>query len=167
MFQVRRSAGCHRGLVGAAISVVFPHVLVDAVHARSVSRSVISACVVHAFSSKLLLPLVLLSCNEWFTFLCTHTRASLTSVHWKSQELPHVLKRLFANGFKNPLGALAIGGTFYFPAAIYALVYGARVPLIQPLCVLLGVGRAVALASELYFGLSYLARLVELDVSKQ
>ena len=65
---------------------------------------------------------------EYTCAACTHapSYAAMTAdVNWKDpsaalgEAMPWLLQRIFANGFKNPLGATAIGGLFFLPFLVY------------------------------------------------
>lgn len=55
---------------------------------------------------------------EWTCFVCAHEPFGR---NWKSISCDHpeVVRVIFSNGFKNPLGALAITGLFTLPLLVY------------------------------------------------
>ena len=76
-----------------------------------------------AYAGLCALPVVL----EHTCMACTHapSYAAMTAdVNWKDpaaprEPTPWLLRRIFANGFKNPLGATAVGGLFFLPFLLY------------------------------------------------
>lgn len=56
---------------------------------------------------------------EWTTAIANQVEAFNAQINWKTvrDDMPWLLARIFANGFKNPLGALAVFGLFFYPLA--------------------------------------------------
>ena len=72
---------------------------------------------------------------------------------------------MFANGFKNPLGVLAITGGFYFPAALYAVQHGLWGSVAVCLLAVFSVGRCIAFGAEGWFVAQYFIALLRADVA--
>lgn len=100
----------------------------------NIGRGVIWALVA-ATTTHRALPAVcgLMATLESLTFAMAHASSLVAQKNWKLQQLgtdevatslepPHpFVARIFANNFRNTLGTLAIGGTFFLPVHIYAL----------------------------------------------
>lgn len=125
----------------------------------SVTPSPLTACFV---------PLVV--CIEWLTFAVCHARSMLEDTHWKARQgtqQPWFLRKLFANGFKNPLGATAIAGTFFLPLYLYCDAFD-LVPealAVPATLIVLLLARVVAGAAELWLVGSYLHMLLQLHAN--
>lgn len=97
------------------------------------------------------------------------TRSSVLSAqHWKATPLvrsqPALIRAIFRNGFKNPLGFMAIGGIFCLPVALYAqstVSLGWPTAAAAPVLGCLVSARALGLAAEAWVIREYAARLCE------
>ena len=113
---------------------------------------------------------------EWATFAASHASAMASNIHWKAAreagEAPLLLRLIFANGFKNPLGVVVIGGVSLLPCWMY--IHYHFIHAIQPLAELsalfyavgavLLVGRVLGLAAESYVISQHVALLLDMDV---
>ena len=110
--------------------------------------------------------------HRW-TFLTNHATAVKASMNWKStiqdgETMPAFLHIMFANGFKNPLGAVTMLGSFYAPVAAYAASFGllgwSTAPVWTGLACVMFIGRLFALAAELYLIRRYMLEILHTDV---
>lgn len=104
---------------------------------------------------------------EATTFVCTHAVASGS---WKDtyfQDAPGWAKAVMANGFKTPLGCLAIGGMFGLPLWAFARHALPGTALASPLLgALVMMGRLVGASVEAWVIGSYLRRLLRRDCER-
>lgn len=88
----------------------------------------------------------------------------LVEGHWKNMDtsMPRWLQYMFSNGFRNPLGAVAIGGTFFAPLYLYARAYSLLPSVLTPDYVLYAVcaSKALAMAAEVFLVKSYMYNLL-------
>ena len=107
-------------------------------------------------------------CLEWITMLSTQLHANISQQHWKAQREndPILVRALFANGFKNPIGALSMYGLF----SSYLWAYGAhhaqlyeRIPMYELLQYTAYIGRVLSIFVELYMVKSYLSLVIDRD----
>ena len=110
---------------------------------------------------------------EWITFASSHGSSLATGVHWKvarsgSPQVPWLLRTMFANGFKNPLGAWVILSIAGLPMAMYV----ATLPWdwIPPLLFLavagtLVLGRVLGIMAETYVISQHIHLLLDLDLN--
>eukprot|EP00271_Cylindrocystis_brebissonii_P010268 TRINITY_DN26408_c0_g1_i1.p1 TRINITY_DN26408_c0_g1~~TRINITY_DN26408_c0_g1_i1.p1 ORF type:complete len:377 (+),score=16.98 TRINITY_DN26408_c0_g1_i1:42-1172(+) len=108
----------------------------------------------------------LLPCVEWVVFVCTHAQGGAA---WKEgcfTRAPPWVATVMANNFRNPLGALVIGGLHFLPLWIWLRV---RVPnffmSLGVIGALLAFGRAYCLGVELWMLSRHLGSLLEEDVA--
>jgi CDP-diacylglycerol--inositol 3-phosphatidyltransferase len=110
---------------------------------------------------------------EWTTMVCTQLHATQSGTHWKTQRKndPWLLKQVFANNFRGPLGCLVIYGLF--SANIF--VYGIQHPeLEEKVAGLLPFftfwkyaafcGRALSMLLELWMCKGYLSLVISRDL---
>mmetsp|Transcript_4513 Transcript_4513/g.6756 ORF Transcript_4513/g.6756 Transcript_4513/m.6756 type:complete len:243 (+) Transcript_4513:76-804(+) len=108
---------------------------------------------------------------EWLAMLATQLEAFDTGRHWKTQadNAPWLLKKIFENGFKNPLGGLAILGIFALPLvklARLSLTNGSQFALILDIITpILYIGRALAAWAEFWVISSFFDKVLEMDLN--
>lgn len=113
---------------------------------------------------------------EWTTLVCTQLlqqeEANEKKKHWKeieesaSASPPWWIRTIFANNFRNPLGAWCIGGLFGTPFFAYldnSSHIRQRIPLFEVWKYMAYGGRAVSVVAELWFCRAYLATVVAAD----
>jgi len=125
-------------------------------------------------SSTPLLPTIaaFIICVEWITMLSTQLHATHSEQHWKSEREhdPWLVRALFANNFRNPIGIVVIYGLF--SSSLWA--YGSHhpqiydnIPLFDICKYLAYCGRALGLAVELWMIKGYLALVILKDSIKK
>jgi phosphatidylglycerophosphate synthase len=110
---------------------------------------------------------------EWITMTCTQLHASQSGTHWKTEREkdPWLLKHVFANNFRGPLGCLVIHGLF----AANLFIYCSQHPELEEqmaeiipfwtfwkyaaFC-----GRAVSMPIELWMCKGYLSLVISRDL---
>ena len=110
---------------------------------------------------------------EWITFASSHGSSLATGVHWKharaeSPQVPWLLSTMFANGFKNPLGAWVILSIAGLPMVMYvATLAWDWIPpeLFLPVAALLVLGRALGVMAETYVVSQHIYLLLDLDLN--
>ncbi|XP_056021969.1 uncharacterized protein LOC130054903 [Ostrea edulis] len=102
---------------------------------------------------------------EWLTFVATHTRGP----NWKAtdEEFPYFCKLVMANGFKTPLGFIAISGVHVLPIALYCQQsnflqdFSIMTPTVFNFVILfLVIGRIMALRVEVFYIQSHVKSLL-------
>lgn len=109
---------------------------------------------------------------EWITMVCTQLHAGLSGKHWKLQREhdPWLIRQIFANNFRTPLGCLAIYGLF----AANMFAYGANhdaivrnVPFFHFWKNVAFCGRGLAMFTELWLCKGYLSFVVSRDLESK
>lgn len=111
---------------------------------------------------------------EWMTMLATqlHANSGSSQQHWKLQRDndPWIVRALFANNFKNPLGILSMYGLF----SSYLFAFGAEhsqihnaVPLFEFFQYTAYLGRALSLVVECWMIKNYASLVIEKDTNSQ
>jgi len=91
-----------------------------------------------------------MGCFEWLTFACTHCQGET----WKADvaQAPALVRGVMADGFKRPLGVLAMAGVWGLP---HALLAQRHLPdhreLTSALVAVCAVGRLLAFTVECWF----------------
>eukprot|EP00525_Craspedostauros_australis_P004837 CAMPEP_0198125012 /NCGR_PEP_ID=MMETSP1442-20131203/41546_1 /TAXON_ID= /ORGANISM="Craspedostauros australis, Strain CCMP3328" /LENGTH=211 /DNA_ID=CAMNT_0043784539 /DNA_START=15 /DNA_END=653 /DNA_ORIENTATION=- len=106
---------------------------------------------------------------EWITMLCTQLHAAQAGVHWKQQRDndPWLIKAVFANGFKNPLGILVFYGLFCSGVFAYGEQKGTMfddiIPFLPYWRYAAHIGRGISVMVELWLCKGYLSMVIEKD----
>ncbi|CAB9497073.1 diacylglycerol--inositol 3-phosphatidyltransferase [Seminavis robusta] len=112
-------------------------------------------------------------CVEWMTMLATQLHAGVHGQHWKEsrEHDPWLVRALFANNFRNPIGILSIYGLFTANLFSYGYHHPAElrdtVPFFYAFFYLAYVGRALSLVVELWMIRNYLVLVVAKDTQQQ
>ena len=128
-------------------------------------------------------------CLEWTTMVCTQLlqqqQAEKSQMmddkkkHWKKLESsqsddsppPWLIRAIFVNNFRNPLGAWCIFGLFGSPFLAYVNVGSATlrqwIPQFSILKYLAYVGRGISALAELWFCKTYLGTVVAADMKER
>ncbi|XP_041378399.1 CDP-diacylglycerol--inositol 3-phosphatidyltransferase 1-like [Gigantopelta aegis] len=105
---------------------------------------------------------------EWMTFLSTHVKGP----NWKRTEkdFPKIVVMVMANGFKTPMGFLAVGSLHILPLWLYCYEMNFFTQtLLMPVWMqlagiaVLTVGRVVCFSVELFYLIFYLKQLLHQD----
>lgn len=110
-------------------------------------------------------------CLEWTTMLCTQLHANTYQQHWKMQRDndPWIVRALFANNFKNPIGMLSMYGLF----SSYLWAFGAQhpqlyqnIPLFNFFQYAAYLGRALSMVVEIWMIQNYVSLVIDKDSKK-
>ena len=106
---------------------------------------------------------------EWTTMVCTQLHATQSEKHWKEarENDPWLIRAIFANGFKTPLGFLCLHGLFVSGECIYVRCFPefyAMFPFGPAIETAAYVGRAITLIAEIWLCKGYLSLVCERDV---
>jgi len=119
-------------------------------------------------SSILRMVAVTVVCLEWITMVSTQLHAAHAQQHWKAERSndPWLVRALYANGFKNPIGALAMYGLFganlWTYGTFFSELYG-TIPYYAVFQYLSYFGRALGCCVEVSMIKGYLSLVVEQD----
>ncbi|KAH7954255.1 hypothetical protein HPB49_016997 [Dermacentor silvarum] len=92
-----------------------------------------------------------ISSIEWLGLLSNYREAG---TDWKkdARHHPHWIRAIFANGFKNPWGAVLVTGTHFLPLAIFVYERGIWTASCAPYVIaFLWFGKGICFATEGYF----------------
>mmetsp|Transcript_28366 Transcript_28366/g.46145 ORF Transcript_28366/g.46145 Transcript_28366/m.46145 type:complete len:237 (+) Transcript_28366:231-941(+) len=118
---------------------------------------------------------IIIPTTEWVSMLATQIEAvHRNKKHWKrtNDNAPWLLRKIFENGFKNPIGCLTIAGLFGLPLAKVARIIlsnhpSAAVPvfstLLDFLIIVLFAGRALGFWAETWVIGNFLDQVLEED----
>ena len=110
-------------------------------------------------------------CLEWITMLATQLHAAHSQVHWKSEREkdPWLVRALYANGFKNPIGAVTMYGLFsanlWTYGEFHPVLYD-RIPLFELFKFTAYFGRALGICVEVWMIKGYISLVLEKDKKK-
>ena len=114
---------------------------------------------------------VAIICVEWITMLSTQLHAANSQQHWKTEREndPWLVRALYANGFKNPIGIVTMYGLFSANLWTYGEFYPQlkdNIPYFAAFKYVSYFGRALGLCVELWMIKGYLSLLIERDTQK-
>ena len=105
---------------------------------------------------------------EWVTMVCTQLHAAKAEAHWKDQRQhdPWIIREVFRNNFKSPLGMLSIYGLF----ASNMFLYGSQHPVLYENIPFFAfwqysayTGRVITIGCELYLTVEFLSHVAAQD----
>jgi CDP-diacylglycerol--inositol 3-phosphatidyltransferase len=111
-------------------------------------------------------------CLEWVTMICTQLHATQSGGHWKEQREndPWLLRTVFQNNFRNPLGTLVIYGLFAANLCVYgsqhAIIYQ-NFPFFVYFKYAAFLGRGISGFVELYMCKGYISMIIERDIKEK
>lgn len=145
-------------------------VLID-IAADNILRTTVWVAVAEESSYGLLVSIVI--SLEWITMICTQLHATQSGTHWKTQREndPWLLKQVFANNFRRPLGCLVVYGLF----AANLFIYISQHPELEEKAVKIipiftfwkyaaFCGRAISMLIELWMCKGYLSLVISRDL---
>lgn len=101
----------------------------------------------------------------------------LASTNWKAQNehgatQPWLLRTMFKNGFKNPVGALTMAGIFFLPLAVYVHAFEVRLPwldgtLLHAVSAVLCLGKVLGTWAEFWVMSVYLSHVLDGDLKRE
>ncbi len=105
---------------------------------------------------------------EWTTMIATQLHATQSGTHWKAtrEKDPWVIKSIFANNFRTPLGTWCIYGLFSSSMFAYASQHKelmTMVPFFLFWKYLAYSGRLISILAEVWLTLGYLNLVIERD----
>lgn len=105
---------------------------------------------------------------EWMTMVSTQLHATQSGSHWKStrENDPWLLKAIFSNNFRNPLGALCIYGLFSSGLFAYGSCHKELIeilPLFTFWKYLAYAGRCISIIVEIWMIRGYIGLVIEQD----
>ena len=105
---------------------------------------------------------------EWFTMVCTQLHAAQYAKHWKSDRDsdPWLIRKVFENGFKSPLGLWTIYGLFAVPMWVYGAYQPAlydSIPLYRWWMGLAIIGRVLGMTIEIWLCKGFLQVVIDRD----
>lgn len=117
---------------------------------------------------------------EWFTMVATQLQSQKENLHWKSRQcassaengctnadsIPLFVKLVFKNNFVNPLGFLAIYGSFSSGMWLYAYYHRDQflwIPFFDAMMYFSFTGRFVAFFTEIWLCADFLNRVLDED----
>jgi CDP-diacylglycerol--inositol 3-phosphatidyltransferase len=109
---------------------------------------------------------------EWMTMVATQLHSAVHGQHWKQSRAndPWLVRALFANNFRNPIGMLSMFGLFssslWTYGAYHPELYDA-IPYFDILRNVAYLGRALSLAVELWMIHNYLSLVIAKDTKDQ
>ena len=107
-------------------------------------------------------------CVEWITMLSTQLHAAHSQEHWKTERTndPWLVRALYANGFKNPIGAVTMYGLFsanlWTYCEFYPVLYQ-MLPYFEFFKFVAYFGRALGFCVELWMIKGYISLVIEKD----
>jgi len=110
---------------------------------------------------------------EWTTMICTQLHATQSRTHWKTQREndPWLLKQIFANNFRGPLGCSVIYGLFFANLFVYGSQHpeleekvAERIPIFTFCKYAAFCGRALSMLAELWMCKGYLSLVIARDL---
>lgn len=107
-------------------------------------------------------------CLEWTTMLSTQLHAAHSQQHWKEERCndPWLVRALYANGFKNPIGAVSMYGLFSASLWTFGMFHSElydNIPYYSAFQYLAYFGRALGCCVELWMIKGYLSLVLEND----
>lgn len=107
---------------------------------------------------------------EWITMISTQLHASQSGIHWKAsrEQDPWLIKKIFANNFRTPIGIWCIYGLFGSAIFAYAKQHHELVEMIPFFTLwkyLAYSGRLISLFVESWLVVGYLGLVIERDAN--
>jgi len=108
---------------------------------------------------------------EWITMLSTQLHATQSGSHWKSSQEkdPWIVRAVFANNFRGPLGIWTIYGLFSCGLFLYLVPHREHfemIPFFDALKYLAYSGRMISAYVEIWLTLGYLRLVIDRDTKK-
>lgn len=114
---------------------------------------------------------VAIICLEWITMLATQLHAAHSQQHWKAERAndPWLVRTLYANGFKNPIGIIVVYGLFSANLWTYGEFHPElydNIPYFDLFKYVAYFGRALGCCVELWMNKGYLSLVIQQDTKK-